>query len=296
MKFRVNCLFIGIITLSLLSGKTFSQNDVAVTDTLSGSSLSEEKIKTHSLFAGAGYGSNMVYLGSTISQNKPYNYASITYGLKDVIYLSGSAVHLTDMSPFAAFYTFSASFSHAFSSWFDISGGISRYQVQQSLTDTLFNSFTYGEINLGIDWKILYTRLSAGGIFSGETRGYYQIKNSRYFQTPEFTKKKLYFSFDPYANLIFGTITKSETVSGTVINSFPPFRKHGGTGSQSVSTTKYTNLFTLVEVDFGIPVAFNSPRITIEAEPGYIYPLYEDTYYPGTKGFLFLISAYLRIF
>jgi len=295
MKSSINYLLIATITVFLLTGKTFCQNYIAATDTVSGSSHSENEVKTHSLFAGAGYGNNMVYLGSTISQNKPYTYASITYGFKDALYLSGSAVHLADMNPFAAFYTASASFSHSFNSWFDISAGISRYQVQESLTDTLFNSFTYGEINLGIDWKLLYTRLSAGGIFSGEIRGYYQIKNSRYFQTPEFTKKKLYFSFDPYANFIFGTITKSETVSGTVINSFPPFRKHGS-GSQSVNTNKYKSLFTLVEVDFGIPVAFNTPRITIEAEPCYIYPLYEDTNYPGTKGFMFLISAYLRIF
>jgi len=293
MKFRINYLLLATIAVFLLPDKIFCQNDKA--DTVPGVSHSEKNVKIHSLYTGAGYGSNMVYLGSTISQNRPYGFASLTYGFNDAFYLSGSAVHLTDISPFAAFYTASASFSHTFNSWFDISAGISRYQVQQSLTDTLFNSFTYGEINLGIDWKLLYTRFSAGGIFSGETRGYYQIKNSRYLQTPEFTKKKLYFSFDPYANLIFGTITKSETVSGTVINSFPPFRKHG-TGSQSVSTTRYTSLFTLVEVDFGIPVAFNTPRITIEAEPGYIYPLYEDTYYPGTKGFLFLISAYLRIF
>lgn len=254
-----------------------------------------KKTGSHSLFAGAGYGSNMVYLGSTISQDKPYGYASITYGHSDAFYLSLTAVHLSGIDPFVAFYAGTAGLNHTFNSWFDISAGISRYQVPASLTDTLFNSFTYGEINLGVDWRLLYTRFSAGGIFSGETRGYYQVKNSRYFQTPEFTKKRIYFSFDPYANLIFGTLTRSETTTGTIMNSFPPFRKQGS-GSQSYTSTTYTNVFGLLEIDFGIPVAFNAPRLTIEAEPGYIYPLYEEAVYPGTRGFLFLLSLSVKLF
>ena len=33
--------------------------------------------KTGSFYAGGGYGSNMIYLGSTMSQDNPYGYASL---------------------------------------------------------------------------------------------------------------------------------------------------------------------------------------------------------------------------
>jgi hypothetical protein len=253
------------------------------------------KKSQHSLYSTIGYGSNMIYLGSTISQDQPYGYGAVTYGFKDKLYLTATAVHLAGISPFAAFYAGTASYSHVFNSWFDISTSISRYQVAPSLTDTLFNSFFYGDITLGTDWRILYTKISAGGLWSDGTRAYFQVRNSRYFETPGFTPKKFYFSFDPYFNILAGTMTKAETITGTTVTLTPPFRKKGKNNHGS-STTKYTTVYGIMEADFGIPVSFNTSHLTIEAEPYYLVPAYEDPEYPGMKGFNFQISVYYRIF
>ncbi|MGQ9621168.1 MAG: hypothetical protein ACUVTX_09335 [Bacteroidales bacterium] len=274
--------------------KVFSQKAIADSLNSAGNPTSVEKSSIHSLYAGVGYGSNMIYLGSTISQDKPYKFAALTYGLGDKLYLSATAVHLSGVSSFVAFYAGTVSFSYTFNSWFDISGGISHYQVPVSLTDTLFQSFTYGDITLGIDWRLLYTKFSAGRIFASESSNYYQIRNSRYFQTPEFSKHNFYFSFEPYINLIFGTLTKTETFNETIIIAAPPFRKRGAIQQQQ--GTVYTSFFSLLEADIGVPVAFNSSRFTIEAEPGYTFPFYEESAFPGTKGFLLMFSLYLRIF
>jgi hypothetical protein len=51
-----------------------------------------------------------------------------------------------------------------------------------------------------------------------------------------------------------------------------------------------------MEIDLGIPVAFNAPKFTIEAEPGYILPMYDDPEFPGIKGFVFMVSGFFRIF
>jgi hypothetical protein len=51
-----------------------------------------------------------------------------------------------------------------------------------------------------------------------------------------------------------------------------------------------------MEIDFGLPVAFNTDFMTIEAEPSYVIPLYDDTFYPGAKGFIFSLSVFFRIF
>jgi len=286
------CLFL----LNQMTDIIAQSDSLKHTATASLSDTVAKKESIHGLYAGTGYGNNMVYMGSTISGNKPYTYASLTYSLANKLFLSGSAVHLSDTKPFMAFYTLSASFNHTFSSWFDISAGLSRYNVHSSLTDTLFNSFSYGELDLGIDWKILYTKLCAGGFLVEGTKPYYQIKNSRYFQTPEFSGKKLYFAFEPYFNFLFGTFTRSETTTGVVsVYTSPPYRKQGNSGSQTVTTTRFTNIFGLLEMDMGLPVSLNSDRITLEVEPGYIHPVYDDSIYPGTKGFQFVIGLYLKI-
>jgi hypothetical protein len=51
-----------------------------------------------------------------------------------------------------------------------------------------------------------------------------------------------------------------------------------------------------MEADFGLPVAFSTDVITVEAEAGYVLPVYTDPDYPGIKGFVFLLSVYFRIF
>jgi len=249
----------------------------------------------HSLFTGAGYGSNMIYLGSTISQDQPFGYAALTYGFSNEFYATFSAIHLSGLDPFMAFYTGLLNYSHVFNSWFDISTGIYRYQVAPSLTDTLFSNFTYTDLTLGFDWRLIYTKVSAGGLMSDENRIFLQLRNSRYFQTPEIFKGKANISFDPYINLLFGTVVEVETITGKTINIFPPYRKWR-TDGQSTASTIYTHKFSIMDIDFGIPVSLNTDLMTIEAEAGYVLPVYEDPDYPGMRGFIFLLSAYFRIF
>jgi len=315
----------------LAQNKAVSPN--ARTDTIK--SLPETD--RHSLYTGAGYGSNMIYLGSTISQDQPYGYGNITYGFHNKLFASVSAVNLSKFEPLASFYIGGLSFSHVFNSWFDISAGFYRYQVDKTLTDTLFNSFSYGDVTLGIDWKLIYTKISYGSIISKDLQGYLQINNSRYFQTPDFFRNKANISFDPYVNLLFGTLLTSEILNGTseittVQQYVTPWSSgssgsgygsggsngHGstsgsgqgsstGTGASTTTTgtttttvptttLSFKNNFDLIEIEFGLPVSFNTDFMTIEAEPSYIMPAYSDTYFAGPKGFVFTLSCFLKIF
>lgn len=254
----------------------------------------------HSLFAGGGYGSNMVCLGSTISQDQPFSFASLTYGFINTLYASVSPVHLSGLNPYISFYIGAVNYSHVFNSWFDISADLYRYQVVSSRTDTLFDSFTYGNLTLGFDWKILYTKISAGGLFSEEDQAFFQLRNSRYFQTPEFLKGKANISFDPYVNLLSGTLSEVQTATETMqyYSISSPYRKWGKSGKHTPAGTTYTysRKFGLLEMDFGLPVALNTDFMTIEAEPSYVIPFYDDSFYPGTKGFIFQLSILFRIF
>jgi len=271
---------------------------------LSDSSDAVAGSKWASLYAGGGYGSNMIYLGSTMSQDNPYGYASLSFGFGDKLFATVSAVNLTSADPLAAFYIGSLTYSHPFNDWFDISAGLYHYRVDPSLTDTLFANFTYGDVTLGFDWNILYTKISAGAIFSEVSQGFYQVRNSRYFETPEFFRGKASISFDPYANLMFGSFTEITSTTETIhYYSVPsPYRKWRNNGNQTTSggtvntDYSYSNRFGLLEIDFGIPVDFNTDFMTFGVEPSYVIPLYDDTFYPGAKGFVLSVSVVFRIF
>jgi hypothetical protein len=274
--------------------QTGSKISLPETDT----SKTESKVVWHSLYTGAGYGSNMIYLGSTISQNQPYGYGNVTYGYKNLLYVSASAVHLSGIDPFLSFYIGALNYSHAFNSWFDISAGVYRYQVPSSLKDTLFSNFTYADLTLGFDWKLLYSKLSVGGLFSVENQTYFQFRNSRYFQTHEFFNSKANMSFDPYVNLLLGTLIKVETATETSVVASSPGRKWRkyNTSQGTTTSTSASKKFGIMEIDFGLPVDFNTNFMTIEAEVNYVLPLYNDPLYKSPKGFVFMLSGFFRIF
>jgi hypothetical protein len=292
-RLKYHSLFLLLLPLSVLA-QTGSKISLLETDT----SKTESKVVSHSLYTGAGYGSNMIYLGSTISQNQPYGYGNLTYGFKNQFYASASAVHLAGLNPFLSFYIGALNYSHVFNSWFDISAGVYRYQVPSSLTDTLFSNFTYADLTLGLDWTLLYSKLSVGGLFSEENQIYFQFRNSRYFQTPEFFKGKANISFDPYANLLFGTLFEVETSTETSIVASSPGRKwkQNKPTQGTAANTSYSKKFGIMEIDFGLPVALNTDFITIEAEVNYVLPLYNDPVYHTPKGFVFQLSGFFRIF
>jgi hypothetical protein len=304
------------------------------------------KTEKQALYAGAGYGSNMIYLGSTFSQNQPYLYGALSWALSGKIYLSGGTFYLPGISPSSpSFYSASLTFNQDIFKWLDISAGISRYMVKPELADTLFGSFNYADMKLGADWKILYTEVSYGGFVMKEPPTYLQVRNSRYFETPAFYRKKATVSFQPYVNVLFGTLGTLQTFEGTEMitttqtYTIPvtvttttgsgagtgagqgqgPGQPQGqGSGSSSTPgtttttttstttetvttevptlTTVYSETFSLLELEFGLPVSLNLNFMSLEAEAGYILPFYSDPAYPSPKGFILSLSAIFKIF
>ena len=308
------------------------------------------KTEKQALYAGAGYGSNMIYLGSTISQNQPYLYGAASWSLFEKIYLSGGTFYLPGISHSSpSFYSASLTYNQDIFKWLDISAGIYRYMVRPELTDTLFGSFNYADMQIGVDWKILYTEVSYGGFVMKEPPTYLQIRNSRYFETPGFSRKKATVSFQPYVNVLFGTLGTLQTFEGTeMITTTQTYtipvtvttttgsgtgagsgqgtsqgqgpgtsQGQGSTGGSTsgtttttttttttetvmtevpVMTTVYSETFSLLELEFGLPVSLNLDFMSLEAEAGYILPFYSDPAYPSPKGFILSLSAIFKIF
>lgn len=285
-----------ISTLLLLLVRVISAQESSMTGikntVLEGNDKSESLF---SLFAGAAYGVNMIYMGSDFSQNKPYYTGSLIIGFKDEVYLSLTGNYLSAFNKFNAFSTYSLSYNHAFNSWLDISLSTSAYHVNSELSDTLFNNFLYSNVDVGFDWKILYTSFSVGGVFSESNSAYFQLRNSKYLKTKNFFNGKAYLSFDPYVNLIFGTLTKTFTTDGITVGVTSPFKSAKSSGGQRSSASVY-EYFGLMDLDFGLPVGFNIGKFSIETEPGYVIPAYSDTSIQSPEGFTFLINLYYQFF
>ena len=281
-----------VLTFPVLA---FSQADTtsnAVKDKHQGN---ESPASIHSLYTGVGAGSNMIYLGTSISNDLPFYSASVTYGYRNTLFATASASHLSETNPYLAFYTLALNYSHAFNSWFDISSDIAGYKAAESLQETLFSDFAFVNLTTGFDWKLIYTRLSFGGLIS-ETDGIYlQVSNSRYFETPEFIKGKARISFNPDIDILFGELVMSETTTGTrSYGASPPFRHFMKNPYNSTET--YSTKFGLMDFEFSLPVIFSFGNFSIEAEPSYLLPVHSNPDYPSSGGFSIFLNAILKIF
>jgi len=282
------------ILLALPTG-LFSQSDTLSKPTNDPSTKEKSTEDIHSLYAGIGAGSNMIYLGSSISNNKPFFSASATYGYRNSLFVSASASHIKEMSPYIAFYNLAINYSHTFNSWFDISSDIAGYKAAEPLQDSLFSDFAYMNLTTGFDWKLLYTRISFSGIISEENGFFLQVSNSRYFETPEFFKGKAFIYFNPDIDILFGNLISVEKASGSnKYSNAPPFShaRKKPVNSADIVTEK----FGLMDFQFSIPVTFSYGRFSLEAEASYLLPVYSESYYPDQKGFTFYLNALVKIF
>jgi hypothetical protein len=249
----------------------------------------------HSLYSGIGAGSNMIYLGSSISNNKPFYSAAVTYGYKNSLFASATASHLSGTNPYIAFYNAALIYRHTFNSWFDISSSLAGYKAAESLQDSLFADFADITLTTGFDWRLLYTRITFSGLISEENGFYLQISNSRYFETPVFFNGKALVSFDPDIDMLFGNLVSVENASGNEIHgNAPPFsharKKPAG------STATYSEKFGLIDLQFSLPVTFSWGKFSIEAEPVYLLPVFSDPAYTEPEGFVLFINVIFKIF
>jgi hypothetical protein len=259
-------------------------------DTLASAKSSFKK----SLYFGAGFGSNFIYLGSSISSNKPYYSTAVIFEPADGLFISSSVSHINKTNPFIAFYSVSGSYRHTVNSWFDYAADLSYYVTPKSLHETLFNNFALINLTTGFDWKLIYTKLIISGLHSNSNSGYIQLRNSHYFSTPSFFKGSASLSFDPNVNLLFGRLVRIETTTGpSRFGNAPPFVQLKK--KQTTTTTTYSYIFSMMDTEFSVPVTLNFTNFSIEAEPVYILPAYSNSDYPAPKGFSLNITAYFRI-
>jgi hypothetical protein len=316
-----------IFYLLFLYTRAASQNDTIAFAPEPDSSSAVRPISKHAFYSGVGYGSSMIYQGSSIPMSQTSGYAALMYGYKNKLFASVSAFKIAESDQLPDFYSYSLNYVNGLNKWLDMSLALSSVHFNSNLSDTLLHNFIYTNITAGINWKFLYANISCSGVFSEKSRYYYQVKTSGYFQTPGFFKDKAYLSFNPYVNLLLGsylkesrsyitaTFTTYDTL--TVSSSYtPPAIKENTSGQSSsesdpisvspvtvtpVTTNSgtelksYSKAFGLMEINLGLPVAINFKKAEFEIEAGYVVPCHSSTFLPAPKGFIFRMSMFFRI-
>jgi hypothetical protein len=233
----------------------------------------------HSVYSVAGYGNFLVYPESSLPQNQTFGYAALMYDFNNELFAAVSTFDLINSTTIPDFYSYSVNYTHNINKWLDISLTVARFRFNKSSSFSLLNDLTYADITTGINWKLFYTNISCSGIFTEQSQYYFQLKNSRYFQTPAIFKGNAFLYFNPYVNFLFGSYLSA------------PSTTDSGSGVASPS-----KIFGPMEIDLGLPVAIKFDKLTIEAEAGYIIPSTSDSSMPRPQGFVFMISGSLRIF
>lgn len=274
----------------------YCQNGTLSVQHIETDSTNELTVMKYSIYGGAGWGNNLIYLGSTISHDLPYYSALLTLGLKDGLNISTTVSHLSKTYPYVAFYSLSGRYAHTVNSWFDYSADISGFITPRSLQESLFSNFALLNLTTGYDWKLLYTKLTFSDMYSRGNGVYLEIINSHYFETSRFFKGKALLSFDPDVKLLFGRLVKVESSTGTsTLGNAPLFVQLKKKHNTTTTTNTYSYIFGMMHTEFSLPVTLNFTNFILVAEPSYILPAYSNPDYPSPKGFSVTMSVYFRI-
>jgi len=255
------------------------------------------KNDAHQLFAGTGYGSNLIYYGTSISENQPYFSGELIYAWEGGLWAGAGFFHLPGEQPFVSFVDLSAGYSYVFNKVFDAGLAISQYHSSQSFDTTLLQNFTFLSANLGVDLKFLFTKITPGWLIANESNFYLLWDNSYFLKTPELGPKGSYFSFNPAVSFMFGSYAYLSyfyyRYGGGGVGGGGQGPGQGGPGMPLIEERED---FRLLDMQFSIPVAFYSGRISLEAEPAYFINFIEDENGNTSKRFFFTLGVYYKIF
>ncbi len=247
----------------------------------------------HSVFLGTGFGNDLLYTGSTLTDNSSFLSADIMYSYKGKLWTSATIYNLPYWGVNFPLIDASLGYNHVFNDHFDVGGSVSHYHSSGSVKEELYDSFTYFRLSGGFDWYWLYSKLTYGRILAEETGSYFYFRNSRYFRTSSWGKSKSYISFDPNINLLLGNYTQiSPSTRPRPGNPNSPGQ--GGPGINPVNGDS-SSQFMLLQTQISIPISFYIHNFTFNAEPLLLLPNTSNEQNPNAKGFYFFANVSYRI-
>lgn len=254
---------------------------VIKTDSVKGPDAAETK--TRAFFAGLTYGNNSSYLGRYQTQILPYYSVDVSYKTKGGLWFSlvtyeiGGTTTLVDEIDLLAGWNFNLS------ERVDASLFYTRYFFTET-TDLLKSSVqNTTSASIGLDWGLLYSKISSNYIFGGANDFFLVFDNSRYIEFPQIFNGKDYFSIEPKVSIIGGTQTfvESHMISQGTPVSIPigggpggPRGRPAGGGSTSTTTAESSKTsFNILSYEVSLPLAYTTGRFSFEVSGRYCKPV-----------------------
>lgn len=259
--------------------------------------------KTRALFLGVTYGSNSSFLGRYQAEILPYYLADISYKSKTGLWLSLSAYDINDSRTFVDEVDVMAGWNIDLSKRVDASIFYTRYFFTESTELIKASVSNTATASLGLDWGILYSKMTGHYIFGGAHDFFLLIDNSRYIEFPEIFRKDDYLSLEPKISIISGTQTFVDTHyvnQGTPLigrpGNGPPWSNPGSGGTAPSTVESSQTTFNILSYEFILPVAYSIGNFSFEINGRYSIPvnlLEGDTSVPQfffTGGVVYYIS------
>jgi hypothetical protein len=258
-----------------------SLKTVTKTDSLKEPDAAETKARA--LFAGVTYGNNSSFLGRYQTQVLPYYSADISYKTKAGLWFSCVAYGISGTATLVDEIDLLAGWNFNVSKRLDASLFYTRYFFTET-TDLLKSSVqNTTSASLGLDWGLLYSKISSNYIFGGANDVFLVFDNSRYIEFPRVFNDKDYLSIEPKVSIIAGTQTfvESHMISqGTPVSvpigggpGGPRGRPSGGGSTYSTTAESSRTSFNILSYEVSLPLAYTTGRLSFEVSGRYCKPV-----------------------
>lgn len=293
-----------LFAVTLFSAGLIRASQTEPTDSLIGERTPFFSPVNHSVFAGLGFGNDLIYNTSSLSDNQPFFSTDFMYAFRGNLWTALTLYNLPGQTPNIPFYDISAGYRHVFNDYLDASASFSSYHSSANLDESYYDSFQYLRLSAGLDWVYIYTRATLGRILEEGSGFYFYLKNSHFISTRNKGSEN-YFTFDPNINMLFGNHTQiiprihgggNIPGSGPQAGGGGPGRPGGGTTLPEEEQNEYHDKFTLMRIELSVPVSWNFRDFTMEIEPLLAIPALNDETYAASNGFFIFLNAYYRIF
>lgn len=238
--------------------------------------------KTRTVFFGLTYGNNSSFLGRYQAARLPYYSADISYKSKTGFWLSTVAYNISNSLTFVDEVDVMAGWNANLSKRVDGSVYYTRYFFTES-TELIKSSVSNTlSASLGLDWKVLYSKISGHYIFGGASDFFVVMDNSKYFELPGLFHEEDYFSLEPKLSIIAGTQTFVDSyyaergVPLTSTTNVGPSRGKANAPSSGAPTSGgefVQTTFNVLSYEFSLPVAYNTGRFSFEVMGRYSIPV-----------------------
>ncbi|MEX2232106.1 MAG: hypothetical protein WD824_08100 [Cyclobacteriaceae bacterium] len=310
-KRRLKQAATSLILLIVILPSAFSSNlyplikDDLLEDSVKASGKSDSTTKkTRTLFFGLTYGSNSSFLGRYQARILPYYSADISYKNKTGLFLSFLAYDINNSITFLDEVDVMAGWNVDLSKRVDASVFYTRYFFTESSELIKASVANTASASLGLDWGLLYSKITGYYIFGPTHDFFLVIDNSRYIEFPPIFRKDDYLALDPKITIITGTQTFVDTHyinQGTPLirpgNGRPGGNPGSGGSTRPATTETSQTIFNVLSYEFSLPVSYNTGKFSFEITGRYSIPvnlLEGDTSAPQfffTGGVVYFISS-----